>query len=148
MTSEVVLKRLFCVFAKIVKWLIVAALCLEILSFLAITASNFILYTRLREGGPAVYDPYTLFLQQGGVRPTANNSHSKDKGKNRILWLFGGSTMRGATSSDNKTIPSFLAGFLNSNQQDLHFTVVNFGVDSFNSLLETEVPPEATNREF
>jgi hypothetical protein len=138
MTREVVLKRLFRVVAKIVKWLIVAALCLEILSFLAITASNFILYVRVREGGPAVYDPYTLFLQQGGVRPTANNSHSQDKGKNRILWLFGGSTIRGDTPSDNKTIPSLLAGFLNSNQQDLHFTVMNFGVDSFNSLLETK----------
>ncbi len=111
---------------------------MEILSFLAITASNFILDGHLREGGPAIYDPYTLFLQAGGVRPTANNSRSQDKGKNRILWLFGGSTMRGATPSDDKTIPSFLAGFLNSNQQDLHFTVMNFGVDSFNSLLETK----------
>jgi hypothetical protein len=138
MTREVVLRRLFRAVAKIVKWLIVAALCLEILSFLAITASNFILYGRLREGGRAIYDPYTLFLQEEGVRPTANNSHSQDEGKNRILWLFGGSTMRGATPSDNKTIPSFLAGLLNSNQQDLHFTVVNFGVDSFNSLLETK----------
>jgi lysophospholipase L1-like esterase len=133
---EVALRRLFRFFAKIVKWLIVAALCLEILSFLAITASNFILYGRLREGGRAVYDPYTLFLQEEGVRLTANNSHSQDSKKNRTLWLFGGSTIRGATPSDNKTIPSFLAGFLNSNQQDLHFTVVNFGVDSFNSLLE------------
>ncbi len=77
--SEVVLRRLFRVFAKIVKWLIVAAICLEILSFLAITASNFILYGRLREGGRAIYDPYTLFLQEGGVRPTANNSHSQDE---------------------------------------------------------------------
>jgi lysophospholipase L1-like esterase len=136
--GEVVLKRLFRSVAKIVKWLIVAVLCLEILSFLAITASNFILYGRLREGGRAVYDPYTMFLQEEGVRPTANNSHSQDRKKNRILWLFGGSTMRGATPSDNKTIPSFLSGFLNSNQQDLHFTVVNFGVDSFNSLLETK----------
>lgn len=132
------MKRLFRVFAKIVKWLIVAAICLEILSFLAITASNFILYGRLREGGRAVYDPYTLFLQEGGVRPTANNSNCQDKAKNRVLWLFGGSTMRGATPSDAKTIPSFLADFLNSNQEELSFTVVNFGVDSFNSLLETK----------
>lgn len=137
-SSEVVLRRSFRVFAKLVKWLIVAVICVEILSFLAITASNYILYGRLREGGRAVYDPYTLFLQEEGVRPTANNSRSQDRKENRILWLFGGSTMRGATSSDNKTIPSFLAGLLNSNQQDLHFTVVNFGVDSFNSLLETK----------
>jgi lysophospholipase L1-like esterase len=132
------LKRLFHVFAKIIKWIVIAVICVEILSFLAITASNFILYGHLREGGRAVYDPYTLFLQEGGVRPTANNSHSEDKGKNRVLWLFGGSTMRGATPSDNKTIPSFLAGLLNAGQQDSHFTVVNFGVDSFNSLLETK----------
>jgi lysophospholipase L1-like esterase len=132
------LRQLFRVFAKIVKWLIIGVICLEILSFLAVTASNYILYGRLREGGRAVYDPYTLFLQEGGIRPTANNSHSQDKEKNRVLWLFGGSTMRGATSSDNKTIPSFLAGLLNSGQQNLHYTVVNLGVDSFNSLLETK----------
>ena len=53
MTREVVLRRLFRSVAKIVKWLIVAALCLEILSFLAITTSNYILYARLREGGPS-----------------------------------------------------------------------------------------------
>ncbi|MGB6064466.1 MAG: SGNH/GDSL hydrolase family protein [Desulfomonilaceae bacterium] len=132
------MKQLFRFIGKVVKCLIVAVICVEVLSFLAITASNYILYGRAREGGRAVYDPYTLFLQKEGVRPTANNSRSKDKGKNKVLWLLGGSTMRGATPRDDTTIPSFLSGFLNSNQQDLHFTVINFGVDSFNSLLETK----------
>lgn len=107
------MKRLVLVIAKTVKWFIVAAIRVVILGFLAVTTSNFILYGRLREGGRAVYDPYTLFLQAEGIRPTANNSHSQDKEKSGILWLFGGSTMRGATPYDDKTIPSFLATFLN-----------------------------------
>ncbi len=46
--------------------------------------------------------------------------------------------MRGATDFDEKTIPSFLAQDLNGKQSELHFTAVNFGENSFNSLMETK----------
>jgi len=116
----------------------VAVVCIEVFSFLVVTATNFIMYGHAREGSRAVYDPYALFLQSSGVRPTANNSVSQDKSKNRSIWMFGGSTMRGATDFDDRTIPSLVAAYLNSNRGGLHFSVTNFGTNSFNSLLETK----------
>jgi len=120
------------------KWLIIVAVCIEALSFLIITASNYVVYGHAREGSRAVYDPYTLFLQSSGIRPTANGAVSPEAGKNKIIWMFGGSTMRGATDRDDRTIPSLLAADLNSKSDGLRFTPVNFGVNSFNSLLETK----------
>ena len=65
----------------------------EIASFLAISISNYWIYGQLRDGEPVHYDPYALFLE--GVRPTYNNPAP---GKScRPVWLFGGSTMRGAS---------------------------------------------------
>jgi lysophospholipase L1-like esterase len=47
--------------------------------------------------------------------------------------------MRGATDRDDRTIPSALARALNGEgRSPLHFIVTNFGVNSFNSLLETQ----------
>ncbi len=46
--------------------------------------------------------------------------------------------MRGATDHDDRTIASFLAKELNSNSTEFRFTVVNFGTNSFNSLLESK----------
>ncbi len=120
---------------KIVLLLIIS---LEILSFLAITISNYILYGHAREGSRAVYDGYTLFLQTSGVRPTTNNEKFPDPKRNKIIWFFGGSTMRGSTEDDGKTIPSLVARYLNSWDQDHRYTCVNFGTNSFNSLLETK----------
>jgi lysophospholipase L1-like esterase len=120
------------------KWAIILLLCTELTSFLIITVSNYILYGHPREGSRARYDPYTLFLMTGGVRPTAFNRRSSQEHLNRTIWVFGGSTLRGDTTSDEKTIPSVLSKTLNSEAQPLHFTVVNFGVNSFNSLLETK----------
>lgn len=120
------------------KWLIAGLICLEVLSFVAITATNFLLYGHAREGSRAVYDPYTLFLQSAGPRPTAYNSASADSKTNRTVWLLGGSTMRGSTDSDDKTIPSFVAKYLNSGSRPFRVTVKNYGMNSFNSLLETK----------
>ncbi|MBI4965902.1 MAG: SGNH/GDSL hydrolase family protein [Desulfomonile tiedjei] len=122
----------------LVKWIVLGILCIELLSFLAVSATNFIMYGHAREGSRAVYDPYTLFLQSSGVRPTVGNSVAAESKKNRTVWMFGGSTMRGTTDFDEWTIPSFLSDYLNSNPQGLHFSVTNFGVNSFNSLLETK----------
>jgi hypothetical protein len=121
-----------------VKWVIIGLICIEALSFVAVTVSNFILYGHAREGSRAIYDPYTLFLQSSGPRATAHNSVSADCRKNKTIWLLGGSTMRGSTDSDDKTIPSFVAQFLNSGDRGLHVTVKNYGMNSFNSLLETK----------
>lgn len=120
------------------KWLVVGLICIEALSFAAVTAANFILNGHAREGSRAIYDPYTLFLQNGGPRSTAYNSVSADSRKNRVIWLFGGSTMRGWTDSDDKTIASFVSQFLNSGEPTFHVTVKNYGMNSFNSLLETK----------
>jgi len=71
---------------------------------------------------------------KGGETPPLQAA-SKD---HRRIWMFGGSTMRGSTDDDAKTIPSFLAGILNREEKPLSFTVRNFGENSFNSLLETK----------
>ena len=81
-----------------------------------------------------LYDPYALYLNVEGVRPTANNPSLADPPN--ILWLLGGSTMRGATDDDARTIPSYLAAILNRDKPDSY--LVNFGENSFNSLLETK----------
>jgi len=130
------LKRLLRFFGGLIKWTIVVALGVELLCFILVSASNFLIYGQLREGSRAIYDPYTLFLQSTPVRPTANNSVSPDPTKNRTIWMLGGSTMRGATDFDDQTIPSHLAAILNGNGSGLRFTLINYGTDSFNALME------------
>jgi lysophospholipase L1-like esterase len=120
----------------LLKWLLIGVVCIEVCSFLIISISNLILYGHLREGSRAVYDPYTLFLQSPAVRPTVGNASASVGSDNRTIWMFGGSTMRGATDDDSHTIASYLATYLNSGDRRLRFQVVNFGINSFNSLLE------------
>ncbi|MBI5250114.1 MAG: SGNH/GDSL hydrolase family protein [Desulfomonile tiedjei] len=115
-----------------------AVLAVEVLSFLAITVTNYIFYGHAREGSRAVYDAYTLFLQEHGIRPTAFNAQSDDPDKNKYIWIFGGSTMRGSTDFSDRTIPSCISMLLNSNRDGINFTIINFGTNSFNSLLETK----------
>jgi len=131
-------RKVFRLVLSVVKWIAMGAICLEILSFLAISATNFLFYGHAREGSRAVYDSYTLFLQSSGPRPTANNSSSPDPAKNRLVWMFGGSTMRAMTDHDDRTIPSYTSKVLNSRGSGLDFTVMNYGMNSFNSLLETK----------
>ncbi|MBI4644715.1 MAG: SGNH/GDSL hydrolase family protein [Deltaproteobacteria bacterium] len=116
------------------KWLIAGIIMLEVASFLAISLSNYWIYGQLRDGETVRYDPYALFLE--GVRPTYNNPAP---GKEALtFWLFGGSTMRGATDYDDRTIPSFLAQFWNQEEPKLPAAIVNLGEDGFNSLMETK----------
>ncbi len=116
------------------KWLIGGIVLLEIASFLAICLSNYWIYGQLRDGELVHYDPYALFLE--GVRPTFNNP---PPGKEvLIFWLFGGSTMRGATKHDDRTIPSFLAQVWNQEEPKLPAAMINLGEDGFNSLMETK----------
>ncbi len=116
------------------KWLIIALVGLEILSFLVITATNYLIFGKVREGSRVFYDPYALYLNVEGVRPTANNP--SPAASSHILWFFGGSTMRGATDDDARTIPSLVACILNGKRPDSY--LANFGENSFNSLLETK----------
>ncbi len=119
---------------RLLKWIIVGLVCIEIGSFLIVTASNYIIFGKIREGSRVLYDPYAIYLNVEGVRPTAHNPSLADPPN--ILWLLGGSTMRGATDDDAKTIPSYLAAILNREQSNSH--LINFGENSFNSLLETK----------
>jgi len=116
------------------KWFIGSIIMVEIASFLAISLSNYWIYGQLRDGERVNYDPYALFLE--GVRPTHNNP---GPGKEALtIWLFGGSTMRGATDYDERTIPSFLAQSWNREEPQTPAAMVNHGEDGFNSLMETK----------
>jgi lysophospholipase L1-like esterase len=128
------MKRISRTLLIFLKWLIAGIVMVEIASFLAISLSNYWIYGQLRDGERVNYDPYALFLE--GVRPTINNP---DPGKEVLtVWLFGGSTMRGATDYDDRTIPSFLARIWNQEEPQLPAAMVNFGEDGFNSLMETK----------
>ncbi|MDQ7785548.1 MAG: SGNH/GDSL hydrolase family protein [Desulfomonilaceae bacterium] len=132
------MRKLLKILWVLTKWCVATVICLEILAFIAISVSNLILYGHAREGSRAVYDAYTLFLQEGGPRETLHNAVSPNPERNRVVWLFGGSTMRGATLDDDKTIASYLAAYLNAAPDGLRYTVKNYGMNSFNSLLETK----------
>ena len=120
------------------KWLILTLLAVELFSFLIIMGSNYLIYGQVRDCDPVRYDPYTLFVSEGAPRPTANNPPSADRQKYRLIWLFGGSTLKGATDDDAKTIPSFLARDLNQTEPLWPSYLINFGEPSFNSLMETK----------
>ena len=132
------LKKAIRGFLSLIKGLVVIAVAIEIFSFLVIVASNYLVYGHPHEGSPAVYDPYSLFLMEKGPRKTAFNSGSPDTEQNKVIWLLGSSTTRGDSGPYNETIASYLSKFLNKEGRPLHFTVANYGVNSFNSLLETK----------
>lgn len=121
----------------LLKWAVITLVLVEGLCFLFLTLTNLFIYGGIWEGSRVNYDAYTLF--QEGPRPTANNPPDAASAQDhRLIWMFGGSTMRGSTDDDAKTISSFLAGLLNREEKPRSFTVVNFGENSFNSLLETK----------
>ena len=131
------MKRFFSLAGKTVRWCILAALAVEVLSFAVITTSNWIIYGNLREGPKAVYDPYTLFLMENGVWPTANCEVVPNHPElSRTIWFFGGSTMRASSAPYERSIPSLTAKALNEKDKPCAFNCFNFGVNSFNSLLE------------
>lgn len=113
-------------------WLLLAAIGVEALSFVVVTAGNYILYGGPREGSRVRYDPYALFLHQDGPKVTPQAPASA--GPTKVIWLFGGSTMRADSLEPDQTIPAALAVLLN--QGPVYYRVFNFGENSFNSLLE------------
>lgn len=127
---------------KLRTWIVrlfLIALAVELFSFAAISLSNYAIYGSAFEGSRAVYDAHTVFLQKDGLRGTAFNQACGDPARDRVIWMFGGSTMRGNTDDDAATIPSVVARELNrGSSTGACWTVVNFGVNSFNSLLEVK----------
>lgn len=121
----------------LIKWVVILVIGVELLAFAVISVSNFVIYGHIREGSRALYDPYTLFRSSEGLRPTANVCPQQGK-ETRLIWMFGGSTTRGSTLDDASTIPSLLAQELNSKGGDICWEVVNFGQNSYNSLLEVQ----------
>lgn len=122
----------------LIKWGVIALICLEILSFVIVTASIYLLYGQIREGEGVDYDPYAIYINHQSNRRTLYNPNPPDKSRHKIIWMFGGSTTRGATDHDERTIPSYLSHYLNRVEPYLPAVVINFGVDGFNSLLETK----------
>jgi hypothetical protein len=120
------------------KWLIIAAVLVEVFCLLVVVVSNGWIYGQLKDGERIHYDPYILFQTDGYPRPTHHNATAPAIGKVKHLWLFGGSTMAGATSHDDRTIPSYLAVILNQEEPRLSAHLTNYGEPSFNSLMETK----------
>jgi hypothetical protein len=124
---------------RTLRWLIVGLVCLEILSFAVITTSNWIIYGNLREGPKAVYDPYTLFQMANQIWPTVDAVGTPPRPElSRTIWFFGGSTMRASNGPMPSTIPSLAAVALNAENKPYGIYCLNFGVNSFNSLLEVK----------
>jgi len=137
-----VVKRLFCSLGVGLKWSIVVLISVEVFSFLVITATNFLVFGQPWEGSRVNYDAYTIFLNVDGVQPTLHNPADPDASEGREaprrLWLLGGSTMRGGWVKASETIPSYLAEIINQPGNSEKVVVINYGENSFNSLLETK----------
>lgn len=129
--------KLFGFLAGLVKKLVLAVVLIELLAFGIVTISNWVIYGTARENKGARYDAYTLFLNDSGPVPTANPP-SKGKEKQVSIWCFGGSTMREPHDNHDRSIPSLLTGLLNRAAERTHFSLVNYGENSFNSLLEVK----------
>jgi hypothetical protein len=123
---------------SIVKWSVAAFFAVEALCFCVILASNYLIYGEAREGTRSVYDPYALYLQSEWVRVTGNNSYDPTPGMTKSVWFFGGSTMRASATSNFGTIPAIMAGRLNAEDKVHSYFIDNYGVNSFNSLMETK----------
>jgi len=135
--TAIVLKVFRTVF-RLAKWSFIAIVVVEAVSFIVVVSSNLFLYGSRFEGSRARYDAYALFLHRDGPRATAFNRRSGVPSRDRLLWMLGGSTTRGSTDDDARTISSLLSRDLNRDAEGLCWTVRNFGVNSFNSLLEAK----------
>lgn len=124
-------------FFRVITLVVGGLVLVELLCFAVVTLSIYFIYGQLREGEPVRYDPYALYINLHGERPTANNA-SPESGNVTTIWMFGGSTTRGISLDDRETLPSFLARQLNQVPPVLAAEVTNFGVDGFNGLMEAK----------
>lgn len=114
-----------------------AVLLLELCCALVVTVMNFAIYGKAREGSRIVYDPYTLYTSASGPRETSPGRTTGDPARDRVIWFFGGSTLRGEDTDVARTLPSILVRELNA-QGTFACRAVNFGVNSFNSMQEVQ----------
>jgi lysophospholipase L1-like esterase len=131
------MKSLVSWFFKLLTWAVAIVFMVELVSFAVVSVSNYIVYGHIREGSRVMYDPYSLFRKKEGPRATTQFPAKPDQ-KKYTIWMFGGSTTRGAVEEDNHTIASQLAAALNTAESTTHYTVRNFGENSYNSLLEVK----------
>lgn len=127
------LRRAVSVMLKGLTVVVMVAVGVELVCFLVVSGINLAVYGKIREGSRVVYDPYVIFANKDGLRPTTGNA---PEGLGRPVWMFGGSTMRGATEDPSRTIPSFLAAQLNKTRP--RFELINFGENSYNTLMEAK----------
>lgn len=125
-------------FLRLGRWALFSLVILEIGSFLFIKTTNLLTFGHFWKGSPVHYDPYALFLNVKGVRPTANSATAKPGEKLKHIWMLGGSTTRGDTVPDHQTLPSYLALTLNGPGTRWRVAVVNYGENTFNSLMEAK----------
>jgi hypothetical protein len=124
---------------RCLKILLILVLAVEAISFLAMTVQNYVSYGHVFSHVPVRYDADALFLMMDDNPPSDFNSVSTDQKLNRTIWMFGGSTVRCEAHRDrNTTLPAFLSKFLNEKAKPLNFTVLNFGENGFNSVLESK----------
>ncbi len=129
------MKAFFDVLFWILKWVILLLFGLELFSFVVIGISNYVTYGHFREGSVVKYDAHSLFRDMEGVRPTVSCKERSEPVF--LIWMFGGSTMRGQTDDDSRTIPSQLSCILNQSGS-YYYEIKNFGENSYNSLLEVQ----------
>ena len=124
---------------RCLKVIVALVLAVEVISFLAMTSQNYVSYGHVFSHVPVRYDPDALFLMVDSNPPPDYNSVSPNPQLNRTIWMFGGSTVRcEAHWNHNKTLPAFLAKFLNEKARPYHFSVLNLGENGFNSVLESK----------
>ena len=58
---------------RVTIWTFALLLSVELLAFAGISISNYLIYGHFKEGSRVKYDPYALFLNVKGGRPTRNN---------------------------------------------------------------------------
>lgn len=119
-----------------------AVLLLELCCALVVTVMNYAIYGKSREGSRIVYDPYTLYTSASGPRETIPGEATGSPSKDRLIWFFGGSTLRGEDTDVAETLPSIVVRELNR-EGTYACRAVNFGVNSFNTLQEVQLLQKA-----
>ncbi len=112
-----------------------AAILVELASLFVLSLSNLALTGKMRDRvAPYRYSPYCVYHHQRGPRPTTVPQR-RTSGE-RVVWMFGGSTMRGEPRDDSLTIPSLASSLLNDRGSGPGVALRNFGENAFNAILE------------
>lgn len=84
------MKKVLGLFFSCLQWIILALIALEILCFLLVTAGNYLVFGHAWEGSRVRYDPYALFVNVDGPRPTAHNPPPRFRGATAANHLAAG----------------------------------------------------------